>query len=173
MSIMGGVRIPLQRAFKKILEEIGYPDTQIVFSHQNGLEPDKSYGVINILQVNQLGGRNEASFIEPTSDILEFITHHSITIQISFVGTEAANVGYDFRQAMVNNRRCFEILQLANFGITSRGDVRRIPQKRETAWVEAYNMDIDFTFAVFTRQSYDWVEYIDVNGERFHIWTRG
>ena len=168
MSILRAVKAPIQKAFTDILTAIGYPDVNVIFSHQNGLEPDKSYGVINILQISQIGGRNEATLLAP-GEILEFITHHTISIQISFVGTESDSLAYDFRQNMENNRVAFEILQRADLGMASRGDVRRIPQNRESAWVEAYNMDFDFTFAVFTRQSYDWVEYVTINGELIRL----
>lgn len=173
MSILRAIKPVLHSSLSDVLTTLGYPDTQIIYSNQNGLEPDKSYGVINILQINQVGRSDEASFIVPTSDILEFVTHHTLSIQISFIGTESDSIAYDFRHGLINNRRCFEALLKNNFGIASRGDVRRVPQKRESAWVEAYNMDIDLTFSIFTRQSYDWVEYVDINGERFHIWTRG
>ena len=171
MSIYKPVKIALQHSIKDVLEEIGYLDTKVIHSHQNGLEPTNTYCIINILGHEQKGQRNEASFIEPTSDILEIMTHYSVRTQLSFVGLESEEVGADFRHALINNRRCFEIFQKANFGILSRGNLRRIPQKRETEWVAAVNMDIDFSFAVFTRQSYDWVEYITVNGEVIRIWN--
>jgi len=165
MSIVKQIRPKLNNALKDILDTIGYTDTKVIYSDQNGLEPDNTYGVVNILNISQVGFRDESTLIYAQPDNLEFVTHHTISTQISFVGTEAGSVAYDFRQNMVNNRRCFEILMRSNFGIASRGDVRRIPQKRESAWVEAYNMDIDFTFSVFSRESYDWVEDAVVNEE--------
>lgn len=171
MSIYKPVRNGLTRCVKKVLTEIGYEDTVVIPSHQNGLEPTQTYCVINTLGIRQEGGRNEASFIEKTSDILESMTHYRVMTQITFLGQDSEMLGMDFRHAIVNNRRCFEYFQFDGFGILSRGELRRIPQKRETEWTPLVNMDMDFSFAVFTRQSYDWVEYITVNGEVIRIWN--
>lgn len=162
------VSVPLKHAFSKILEILEYPETQVIFSHQNGLEPNASYGVINILGVDQVGFRSEATFLLDEGDILETVTHYKLQVQISFVGTATSDIAQAFRHGMVNDRRCFETLLRANFGILDRGQIRRIPQKRESDWVDAYNMDFSFSFAVNTRFTYDWIEYVDFEGIVIH-----
>jgi|SRR5690606_8158707 len=171
MSIYVPVKTALQSSITSVLSEIGYENTQVIHSHQNGLEPTNTYCIVNILGYEQKGGRDEASFIEPSTDILESVVHYGVRTQLSFVGLDSEQVGADFRHSLINNRRCFEIFQRANLGILLRGDLRRIPQKRETQWVAAVNMDVDFSFAVFTRQSYDWIEYITIDGEVIRIWN--
>lgn len=167
MSIFREVKIPLQKALTGVLEKIGYKDTILIFSNQNGLEPDKTYGIIDIFGVNQIGWRDEATFLTDDEE-LESITHHKIITQIKFLGTKAEDVAYDFRHALVNDRRCFEYLLVRNFGINERGDVRRVPQPRDTAWVDSFNMDINFSFAVRTIFKYDWIEYVDIDGTIIH-----
>lgn len=163
-GIYTAIEETLQPALKQILEEIGYTDTLVIFSHQNGLEPTNTYCIINFLQIEQLGFKDEATFIMQDQDYLEFVTHYNLNTQITFCGKEAPSTAFDFRHSLINNRRSIDILSQANYGILTRGDIRRIPEKRETQWVECHNMDIDFSFAVLTRQTYDWATSFVVNG---------
>lgn len=165
------VRSSITASMKSVLEEIGYPDTLVVQSHQNGLEPTNTYAVLNILMTTQHGFRDEATFMNLDGDTLDSVTTYSVSTQISFVGKDSEEVATEFRHAMINNRRCYEYFLYNGLGVLSRSDLRRIPQQRETEWVAAMNMDIEFSYAVATRQSYDWIQYITVNGEVFQVWN--
>lgn len=165
------VRNSITNSIKSVLTNIGYQDTLVIQSHQNGLEPTKTYCVLNILMHTQQGFKDEATFMERSNDLLDSIAHYSVSTQISFVGKDSEEVATEFRHALVNNRRCYEYFLYNGLGILSRGNLRRIPQKRETEWVAAMNMDIDFSYAVRTRQSYDWIEYITIDGEVFRVWN--
>lgn len=161
------VTVPFKHACDKILEIIGYEDTQVIFANQNGLEPDNTYCVIQVLGVTQVGRVTEASTLTE-DEILETITNYKLDVQLSFIGTTSSASAQAFRHGMVNDRRCFETLMRSNFGIIDRGQIRKIPQKRESDWVDAYNMDFSFSFAILTRFSYDWIEYVDFEGVIIH-----
>lgn len=155
-----------------VMTELGYPTLKIVYSNQNGLEPTNEYVVISALDIKQLGMKDEASYIDPNSeDILETVSHYTFCLRLSFMGDNSGNIGADFRHQLINNRKYFEIFQENKFGILKRTDLRRVPQLRESGWVESFNMDIDLSFAINTRQSYDWMEFITVNGEVIRIWN--
>lgn len=165
------LRDGLYTATRKTLDAIGYTDIDVIYANEDVLEPEKTYCIINILDYNQTGGVNEATFMHPDSDILESVTHYNIFTQFSIIGKRANVVAPDFRHNVVNNRRCREEFLKENFGMLTRSKLRNIPQKRDTEWVPCFNMDINLSFAINTKQSYDWVEYITVNGEVIRIWN--
>jgi hypothetical protein len=53
-----------------------------------------------------------------------------------------------------------EELQRYNLNIRTKTNIRRVPQKRDTKWVEYHNMDVVFTYAVNTQQIVDVVEAV-------------
>lgn len=165
----------LYLSIRSILDILGYPEVLVVHSNVNSLEPSKTYCVIDILDTSQSGRTNEASYIASETpdgvDMLESMTHYILLTQISFIGTNAGDVSHDFRHNISNNRVCFEEIQKKSFGLLSKSNLRRNPQKRETQWVNSFNMDMSLSFAIRTRQSYDWVEYITINDEVIRIWN--
>ena len=171
MSIYSAVETSLRSCIEDILDVIGITDVPVIYSHQNGLEPTSTYCILNVLGHTQIGRMNESTYLMKDEDVLESITQYSVQTQISFVGANADGVASDFKHALSNNRSCIDVTQRNNFGILNKSQLRRIPQKRETQWVAMSNMDIDFSFAVRTRQSYDWVEFITLNGEVIRIWN--
>lgn len=158
----------LYDAVREVLDDLGYPAVEVVYANENILEPSKTYCVINILDFVQLGGKDEGTFLsvdpsQTVQEVLDIIVHYSIPTQFSFIGKTAGNVSHDFRHNAINNRKSYESFMRQSFGMLQRSNLRKAPQLRETEWVAGYNMDISFSFSIYTRQSYDWVEFIGVN----------
>lgn len=170
------IEASLYDSVREVLDNLGYQKVPVVYANQNVLEPSKTYCVINILDFVQNGYRDEGTFIsqDPSQEdpnVLDTISHYSIPTQFSFIGESAGNVSHDFRHNTINNRKAYESFMKRNFGLLQRSSLRKAPQLRETEWVAGFNMDISFSFAIHTRQSYDWVEFININGEVFRIWN--
>lgn len=168
MSIHSVTEDNLYDATRKVLDTLGFTSVSVVFSNENALEPSKTYCVINILDIQQRGYRDEGTYLTPNPDdadspFLEFIVHYTVLTQFSFIGLSAGDAGMDFRHNLVNNRKCVDIYRAYNFGMLEKSSLRRAPQMRETNWVDGYNMDINLSFAVNTKQVTDWVDTIAVN----------
>jgi hypothetical protein len=178
MSINSIVEDALSTGASKCLDLLGIntpgvvpPNCRIIFSHETGIEPTNTYLVIHILDMPQQGRLSEATFVEPTKNQLWNTAFYNVLTQFSFIGNKAADYGFDFNNAVLNNRRCIEEFQRQNLAITTRSGARKQPQPRETKWVDAVNMDFGFSFSVQARQDIDWVEFITVNGELIKIYN--
>lgn len=171
-SFSGGYYEPLQDTLydgmRAILDSLNYNTVDVVFSKTNSIESLNTYCVLDILQIKQEGKRDEGSFIVPEGEWLEFNTYYNIYLQVSVFGDKAGEVATALHHHF-NNRRCFEELAKRNLGLLKKTDLRRNPQLRETKWVDSFNFDTNLTFSIFTKQSFDWVEYITVNGEVFKV----
>lgn len=165
----GGYYRPIMDAVYDSLEAFlincGYGNVDILFSKFNAPEPLNTYCIVDILQVEQIGKRDEGSYI-PQGGYLEFSTHYKIFLQVTVLGDSAGEVATALHHNF-NNRKCFEEFYKRNLSILNKGNLVRHPQLRETKWEDAFYFDTNLTFSIFTRQSYDWVEYVTINGEVF------
>lgn len=173
MNIKPLVMNYLYDATTNALNVVGISNTTlpVIFSHESGLEPANTYCLIHILGMEQQGRVSEATFVEPENDELWFTSFYTLKTQFSFIGKKSENYGYGFRHHVVNNVRFREEYQKKNLSVTYRSDLRDQPQPRETQWMPVQNMDLNFSFAVQTRQAVDWVEFITVNGETYRIYN--
>jgi hypothetical protein len=167
MSIYLKIQDNLYDAVHEALSVLGWSNVVVVFSSQNIREPENTYCLINILDIEQQGFRDEGTFlkddpIDPEKGYLEFIAHYFLQVRFSFIGDSADVVAADFKHNIPNNRACIDEFRRMGWGILNRSGVRRVPQPRDTKWVEMFNMDMDLSFSIHTEQEYGWVEKVGV-----------
>lgn len=164
MSIYSEVRQALRLGTLKVLEQY-FPTTEakdkgIIFSHLNGSEPSIPYVVIQIVQAVQSGRTSYSSAATDVSEELTIINHYRITAQFSFIGTLAGDMAYDFNNAINNNVVMWEAFQKYNLSPVEKSNLRRVPAKRDTKWIEYENLDVVFTYAVKSTQVVDVIEQV-------------
>lgn len=171
---MSGIKKVLQDylydATKNAMDVLGW-DIPVIHSKQNGLEPENTYCVIDILELQRVGRVLEATFIAPPeNNELWSIANYNLYTQYRFIGDQADDYGFDFGHHITNNRRFIEEFEKKKLAVTRRSNMRNQPQLRETMWKPSQNMDLTFSLAIQTRQTVDWVEFITVNGETYRIY---
>ena len=164
MSFYNKLQDALYDSTKAILAKIGDPNTKVLFSHENIREPDDTYCLINNIKRVQHGRRDETAFVTVVDGVgtSEFIAHYSLDIKLSFIGRDAEDVANDFQHNAKNNRSCLIEWERQNLGLLYVSDVRSVPQKRDTQWVDMFNMDIRLSFALSTIHEEDWIEKITI-----------
>ena len=167
MSVYSDFRSAVRLGSLEALEQAGYSTVPVIYSHQNGSEPAASYVVIQIVSLDQIG-RNETSTLTDEATPQKHLTIKAVyegTVQFSFCGSEAPDLAHDFLQAICNNVVITEAYQRNNLAPMRKSILRRAPQKRETEWVEFFNMDVTFSYMVRTTQDIDWVEHVTILDE--------
>lgn len=165
MASYNDVRKAVRRAVIQSLIEY-FPDTAsqnagIIFSHVNGSEPANPYVVINVLGIEQIGRHSTSTLTDPSEgNILNVRVSYEITVQFSFCGSTAGDMAQSFTQRINNNPFSFSALNQEKLSVMRKSSIRRIPQKRDTQWVEYFNQDVVFTYTINTEQSIDWVEAV-------------
>ncbi len=165
MSIYSDVRTAIRNGTLKVLEIAGFPSTPIIYSHQNGSEPSVPYCVIQIVNMRQIGRTQEATRTDegtPTVKNLWYTAHYEVLAQFTFGGTTAPEMGEEFLHIVNNNRVGIEEYQKGNLAPLRKTILRRIPQKRDTQWVEFFSTDVTFSYAVQSSQPIDWIESVTV-----------
>lgn len=155
----------LYLATQSALSISGHPDVEIYYANSNILEPEKTYCVINIINLEQKGYTNESTFLVGGIPKLHTVTHYSANIQYSIIGESARSVAPDFRHTIVNNRACFIAFNEQGLGLLDRSMLRNIPQLRDTTWVPSFNFDVEMSFALSEEQEMNWVDFIEVNND--------
>lgn len=164
----------LEDAIRNVAEKANadYPLVPIIFSHSNGTEPVDTYLSINIIDMQQIG-HNSTPALTRENSILDIRVVYEVMVQFSFFGAEAGNVAHSFTQRINNNPIVFEELSKNKLGVMRKTTLRRNPQKRDTQWVEAFNMDVTFSYILNTPQVVETVEIVvlqdEYSGEVFTV----
>lgn len=165
MSIYSEIRAGIRHGVWSALES-RFPNEEtapVLFSYVSGGEPDESYVAIHILSVDQIGHASTSTLAD-TQNKLSTVVNYDVTVQVSFCGSMAGEMALDFNQA-INTRQVRDSFRSKSLGIKTKSNLRRIPQKRETKWVDFWNMDMSLTYAVNTIQVTDVVENFSFEGE--------
>lgn len=164
MSIYSSVRTALRLGTIEALNQSGYLNTPVIYSHQNGTEPTGSYVVIQVVNMKQTGRTEESTLTDESlpKKKITFKNHFEGLIQFSFGGSQAADMAHEFFNAVPNNVVVREAYQKNNLAPMRKSTLRYSPQKRDTKWVDFFNVDVTFSYAVYTNQDIDWVEHITI-----------
>lgn len=155
-----------------LLDKLGIVDVQTIISYEGGLEPDKTYCVIDVLDADQVGRVDKATTLKSRDEeVLETLAHYVGAVQVSVVGKRASQVASVIHHNITNNQVGYDILAKYGLGILTRSGLRKIPQQRESQWVKSFNMDLSVSFAVYITQAYDWIEYVTINGNNIRIYN--
>ncbi len=150
----------LYASMRQILNHLGWEKLQVVLANEGGLEPKGSYALINIIDRQRVGRVDESTGSPRNQESINtYSNYYTLSIQISFVGSESGDVMGDFEDSVFSSRRCIEYWQMHKLGPLSQSGSRRVPQLRETKWVKAYNIDLNLSFAIQSRETIDWIEF--------------
>lgn len=141
-----------------------YPLIPVIYSHSNGTEPVETYVSINILDIQQIGHHSTPALTR-ANEILDVRVAYEVMVQFSFFGSLAGDAAHSFTQRINNNPQVFEELSKQKLGVMRKTTLRRNPQKRDTKWVEAFNMDVTFSYILNTPQLVDTVEIVVLQDE--------
>lgn len=173
IDIYKEARTAIIRSTQDVLRIINpsYSSVDVINAHGNGPEPKNTFCVVNIIDVQQEGSATHSTFIpdSPDGEEMWFSVNHRVFAQFSFIGEKAGEYAFNFRHHLVNNVVCREAFQRNSLSPGFKSALRNAPQRRETKWVEGFNMDVDFGFIIQTRQEIEWVEFITVNGQPIRI----
>lgn len=170
MAIYNDVRL----AIKKIAEKAtsAYPTFKFISSHGNGSEPAESYGVYNILSIEQQG-HSTTSTLTREDETLDYSGAFEVMVQFSFLGSQAGEIVHVFTQRINSSPWVLEEQNRNKLGFMRKSSVRRAPQKRDTQWIEAFNVDVTFLYIVNTNELVDVIESVvildEITGEIYTV----
>jgi hypothetical protein len=142
-----------------------YPTTRVMFSHSNTTEPDESYVVINILEMRQIGRHSTTSKLD-SSNTLSTQVSYEVMVQFSFLGSLSAEMSHEFTQRLNNNYLVLDSMKKNKVKMMRKSSVRRIPQLRDTEWVDNFNIDVTFSYIGLTQDVIDIIEAVVVEDVR-------
>jgi hypothetical protein len=137
-------------------------DAGIIFSHLSGAEPSIPYVVINILSIEQQG-HHSTSTLTSTAKQLSVAAFYEVMVQYSFSGSTAGSMAHDFSHKVSNSPIVFQEQETSKLAFMRKSTVRRAPQKRDTTWIENFNIDVTYNYVANEMQTIDWVDGIVVD----------
>ena len=170
MSILSTLSDSVWQGTTDLFTTIGL-SPQVIAAYQNGTEPAGAYVTYNIIGCDQVGRVEEATLtddgdpLDPNIKYLWFKAFYTANVQFNFIGVGSGDIALEFQHNVNNNRVVLEKWQKANLSPMRKSNIRNNPQKRETGWVDAYVIDVTFSYVAQSKQVIDWVEHIVVNGD--------
>jgi len=152
MNLYDSVRQAIYNSSKNLL-----PNNELIYSHQSGHEPRGSYCSINIIRTNKIGMEYESTYASAT-DITSGSVYE-VTTRFMFVGDDAGNLAYEFETVADNPASRF-YFGTESLAIMRKGEIRRVPEKRDTDWIDNFVLDVIFSYAVETTQPIDIIEEV-------------
>lgn len=157
MSLYSDLQDALYNSIKGLL-----PDATVIHSHQGGPEPQGSYISINILSVDRVGREYDYFYTSDPNPVSRSRSEHEATVRFLFIGEEAGDLAYEL-EAMIHNDASRFVLYNNNLAVMRLGDVVRVPDKRDTTWVDYFNFDLIFSYAVVNEQPVEIIEDVSWN----------
>jgi len=152
MNLYNSVRQAIYNSSKNLL-----PNNELIYSHQGGQEPKGSYCSINIIRTNKIGMEYESTYASATD--ITSVSVYEVTTRFMFVGDDAGNLAYEFETVADNPASRF-YFGTENLAIMRKGEIRRVPEKRDTAWIDNFVLDVIFSYAVETTQPIETIEHV-------------
>lgn len=139
----------------------------VIHSHQGKPEPSGTYVAINVLRLDRVGMEYDSTYageISTGSDTYEIDSRneYEAVVRLMFVGKDSGNIAHHFDVVMDNPAARF-YFGTENLAVMRKSEVRRVPEKRDTEWVENFTLDIFFSYAVETAQPIDIIETVTWN----------
>lgn len=186
MTIYSDLRNAIRLGTEAAFSASGITGVPVIFSHQNGPEPTTSYCAINVLTWIQRGQSDQAPYTSdakytvvadgsefydgppPSYDggvyrTQDFKVVYEVVCQFNFTGNSGADYCQMFAQSVCNNPVIREAFQRNNVAPIRKSMVRRVPQKRDSDWVEYFTVDVTFTCSVITKQPIEWISNVSVS----------
>lgn len=139
-----------------------FPSNELIFSHQGGPEPNGSYVGLNILRTDKIGMEDESTYASPTPTITSRNVYE-VTVRYMFIGKDSGNLAYDFEAAISNPASRFNF-GYSNLAVMRCSEVRRVPEKRDTTWVDFFTLDVVFSYGVTVEQPIEIIETVSWDG---------
>lgn len=155
MSLFSDVKTAVRNVTLTALSEFTNP--MVIHSYGGGTEPAGSYVTINVLSIEQQGHHSTSSRLDTSFRQSTQVAYEAL-VQVTFVGSMAGDMVQSFTQRINNNYKVFESLTRNKLGVMRKSQVRNTPQKRDTKWVDYYNMDVTFSYIGLTQDVVDIIE---------------
>lgn len=155
--------------FIEILDAEGFSDIEVIFDATGGLEPEKTYIVINTLLRRRTQRADKATFLEYDTDLMYWKEHYNWHFQLSIIGREAVAVAEVLDESLPANQVHKERLLRRDLAFMSKSQLNRNPQKRESGFVELWNLDLEINYSVQLTQVMDYIEFVVIGGNTFRI----
>lgn len=140
----------------------------ILWGNMDNLEPESSYLSMFIIELEEQGREANTWGYDASGDVIVYSTlnTYEATVQFSFRGSQSGDLAHLFKQRL-NSPIFWEFLNQNNLSKMRTSQIRYLPQKRDTQWVDGFNIDVVFAYAYVTQENIDPIEQVIVVDETY------
>lgn len=136
-------------------------DIPIIPDFDNGPEPQGEYGVFGITTINQVN-RGQRSTWSSSSNVLteRFKIDFRILATVSFYGDGAYQNSFDAYAALMNMDSLNDLYHDSCISIVDATSIRRIPELRDTKYIDRATFDITMLIGFENLTDVDWFNIV-------------
>ena len=158
----------IRRVLRELLDGIGYEDVEMTKSMTEGLEPESTYLSFDIPSLKEIGRSETTSYLLEDRKTYTKKSYQAF-LQISSIGKGSGGLMSTISSRVPESDKLRAIFRKWGFSILNKTELRRNPQKRESEWVDTYNIGLNITFSYYFREDSDWFELVTIDGYEFSI----
>lgn len=143
-----------------------FPDNKVIRANQGEAEPQNPYVVYSVIRDTQIGLAYQDTLLSSSNEAITK-ANYEVLVQFSFISKDvdaSGNMVKTFVQAL-NSPTIREVFRKNKLSKTDISPIRNVPIKRESTWIQFYNVDVTFTYAVETKQIMTPIEVVEITEE--------
>lgn len=139
----------------------------VIIDFQGGPEPEGDYGVLGITTFNKLH-RDSNHFYDTTDGFKERLKQdYNILLTASFYGNSAYDNAFEAQATLSYNDVIERFYTNNNISIVDITQLRRIPELRDTGYIQRATFDIEILIGFESVIDIDWFDTVDWTGEYY------
>lgn len=139
-------------------------EVPVILDYQGGPEPQGDYGVIGITTFNKLH-RDTNNFYKTDTGFEERLKQdYNILITVSFYGNSAYDNAFEAQAVLSYNDVIESFYTFNNISIVDITQIRRIPELRDTGYIQRTTFDIEILIGFESVKQVDWFDTVEWEG---------
>ncbi|MBG23653.1 MAG: hypothetical protein CMF22_10045 [Idiomarinaceae bacterium] len=142
-----------------------YFNIPVILEHQGGPEPTGDYGVFGLLTFNKVN-RNKYNSYKSGADFKERIQQdYYITATLRFYGDSCYDNAFEAQSVLQLKSTQEELYTFNCISILDITNVRRLPELRDTGYIQKASFDINMLVGYEFVRDVDWFDTVSYEGE--------
>lgn len=147
-----------------------FPAWTVIFSFQNGPEPETPYVIIDVKKLDAVGREQTSSSVSVDGEIgtTTMLQNYLAHVRFELVGKNDTNTTASEMiqqlELMLRSNQGYELQHVNNISLFTYKPIERLPLKRETDIYMFYQLDTTFGYAVQLVSEQDWIETTSITG---------
>lgn len=141
-----------------------YTTALVIPDYDSNPEPTETYGTVGVSYFSRVGS-DQNSFDPLSTDLQETVRReYEVVFDVNYYGAEAGQKAMEASYAFGFQSQRQELFHHWGLGYVRQGDIRRIPELRQTKFTPRYSFDVTCNIVHEVTHNLDWFDSVEYTG---------